>query len=67
MTDIEKIKEYLKGGSKGVVEINQGVLSGIDLRGANLFQAQLKGANLQDANLIGADLKGTILPKSTRL
>jgi len=41
MTDVEKILEYLRGGSKGKLDLRWGVLSNIKLR-----DAKLKGADI---------------------
>ena len=42
--------------------LNDGNLSGADLRWANLREADLRMANLEGANFTGADMAGTILP-----
>jgi uncharacterized protein YjbI with pentapeptide repeats len=62
--DRDEAIKLLKGGKEGVAEWNRRRerreqipdLSGADVRGANLIQANLSGANLHDARLSVADL-----------
>ncbi|CAB0577380.1 pentapeptide repeat-containing protein [Corynebacterium diphtheriae] len=63
--DVEKIVK--KAGEEGKtpylcdVDLHGVVLSGADLRGANLWGADLRSADLSGANLWGADLRGADL------
>ena len=75
-SDKETILAYVKGGSKGILNLPMGDLQGIHLKGANLEGVNLSGANLKNAflgdcilrkanltkaNLINTNFKGTDL------
>ena len=57
-SDKEKILEYVRGGSKGKLDLPYANLKGISLKGANL-----EGANLNNGNFKGADFSGANLKK----
>jgi uncharacterized protein YjbI with pentapeptide repeats len=65
-TDKETILEYIRGGSKGKLDLPMGDLKDIyfndaNLKEANLIGANLKGASLENANIQGANLEGADL------
>jgi uncharacterized protein YjbI with pentapeptide repeats len=60
-SDKERILEYIKGGSKGKLDLPFADLKGIHLKGAILEGAILNGANLMDSFLGGAILKNANL------
>jgi uncharacterized protein YjbI with pentapeptide repeats len=60
-SDKETILEYIRGGSKGILNLPMADLKGIHLKGANLEGANLRGANLAESDLTGAKLKNADL------
>jgi uncharacterized protein YjbI with pentapeptide repeats len=48
-TDKEKILEYVKGGSKGKLNLPMADFVGIHLKDANLESANLEGADLKNS------------------
>ena len=63
-SDKEQILAYLRGGSKGILNLPMADLMGIQLKDANLKGANLGGANLKKADLSGANLSGANLSKA---
>ena len=63
-SDKDQILAYLRGGSKGILELPMADLKGIQLKDANLKGANLSGANLKKADLSGANLSGANLSKA---
>jgi len=66
-TDKEKILEYIRGGSKGKLDLPMADLVGIHLKDANLEGANLNGANLRDSFFGGAILKNANLRNANLL
>jgi len=69
-SDKETVLEYIRGGSKGKLNLPMADLKGIHVKGANLEGANLSGANLknscfENANLKNANLKDTNLVNSS--
>lgn len=60
-SDEEIILAYIRGGSKGVLELPLANLKGLILKGVNLSGANLSGANLESTDLRGANLKNANL------
>ena len=61
----EKIINYLRGGSKGEINLSRGDFSKMNLTLANLKGVNLENAELNGANLSGADLSGANLWRPT--
>ena len=59
--DKDKILAYLRGGSKGKLDLPMANLKGIHLKGANLAGANLSGANLKNSDLVDSNLQNTNL------
>jgi len=56
-SDKETVLEYVRGGSKGILNLPMADLKGIHLKGANLEGANLSGANLKNSCFDNANLK----------
>jgi len=60
-SDNDIVLAYVRGGSKGRLDLPMSNLQGIKLEGAYLEGANLSGANLENSNLNGANLEGANL------